>query len=233
MKRVYLLGAVAALCSATLFGQSAGGPAPARQASQESRIGGGMRSGPGLSAERLERLDRLLRQYVDENRLARAVVLVLRDGQTVYERAVGWSDKEAGRRMTTDTVFRIASQPKAITSTAVLMLMEEGKVGLNDPVSRFLPPFAKTTVAVKTDTGVSIVPAKRQITDSRSPDAHGRHFVRRAGRGCRALRAQGAGAGRRLRLVHRGQERAHLRHDGEARVGALRGAARRSLGVRV
>ena len=90
--------------------------------------------------------------------------LVLRDGNPVYERAVGWSDKEAGRKMRTDTIFRIASQTKAITSTAVLALMEEGKIGITEPVSHFIPTFAKTTVAVKTDAGVTMVPAKRPIT---------------------------------------------------------------------
>jgi CubicO group peptidase (beta-lactamase class C family) len=119
---------------------------------------------PGFSAERLARLDRGLQQYVDEERVAGAVVLVLRDGQTVYEHAVGWSDKDAGRRMTTDTIFRIASQSKAITSTAVLLLVEEGKIGLNDPVSRFIPTFGKTSVAVRGDSGVTIVPARRSIT---------------------------------------------------------------------
>jgi CubicO group peptidase (beta-lactamase class C family) len=118
----------------------------------------------GVSTERLARLDRGLQQYVDEGRLAGAVVLVLLDGQMVYERAVGWSDKEAGRRMTTDTIFRIASQSKAITSTALLTLVEEGKVGLNDPVSRFIPTFANTTVAVQNGNGVALVPAKRPIT---------------------------------------------------------------------
>ena len=58
------------------------------------------------------------------------VALVLRDGKPVYERAAGWRDKEAGCGMTTDTIFRIASQTKAITSTAILMLVEEGKIGL-------------------------------------------------------------------------------------------------------
>jgi len=111
-------------------------------------------------AERVERIDRALQRYVDENRIGGAVALVLRDGQPVYERAVGWSDKEAGRRMTTDTIFRIASQTKAITSTAILSLVEEGKLTLTDPVSRVLPQFAKTTVA----SGGSIVPAKRAIT---------------------------------------------------------------------
>src|SRR5262245_11912145 len=67
-----------------------------------------------LSAERLARLDKSMQQYVDEGRLAGVVALVLRDGQPVYERAVGWSDKEAGRKMAMDTIFRIASQTKAI-----------------------------------------------------------------------------------------------------------------------
>jgi len=113
-----------------------------------------------LPPERVERIDRALQRYVDENRIGGAVALVLRDGQPVYERAVGWSDKEAGRRMTTDTIFRIASQTKAITSTAILSLVEEGKLTLTDPVGRVIPQFAKTTVA----SGGSIVPATRAIT---------------------------------------------------------------------
>jgi CubicO group peptidase (beta-lactamase class C family) len=117
-----------------------------------------------LSAERIKRLDAFLQKYVDDNQIAGAVALVLRDGSPLYERAVGWSDKEAGRKMTTDTIFRIASQTKAITSTAVLALMEEGKIGITEPVSHFIPTFAKTTVAVKTDAGVTMVPARRPIT---------------------------------------------------------------------
>ncbi len=120
--------------------------------------------GSAFSAERLARIDRALQQYVDQSRIGGAVALVLRDGQPVYERAVGWSDKEAGRRMATDSIFRIASQSKAITSTAILSLFEEGKIGLNDPVSRFIPAFAKTTVAVRNETGLTLVPAKRPIT---------------------------------------------------------------------
>ena len=114
----------------------------------------------GLASERVVRIDRALQQYVDDNRIAGIVALVLRDGQPVYEHAVGWSDKEAGRKMTTDTIFRIASQTKAITSTAILSLVEEGKLTINDPVSRVIPQFAKTTVA----TAGSVVPAKRPIT---------------------------------------------------------------------
>jgi len=118
----------------------------------------------GFSRERLARIDRALQQYVDENRIAGAVALVLRDGQPVYQRAVGWSDKEAGRRMANDTIFRIASQTKAITSVAILALMEEGKLGLNTAVSRFIPTFAKTTVSVRNESGVTLVPARRAIT---------------------------------------------------------------------
>jgi CubicO group peptidase (beta-lactamase class C family) len=121
---------------------------------------------PGLSfsASRLKRVDRVLQKYVDDNRVAGIVALVLRDGKPAYERAFGWADKEAGRRMTTDTIFRIASQTKAITSTAVLALMEEGKIGIAEPVSDFIPTFANTTVAVKTADGVNIVPARRRIS---------------------------------------------------------------------
>jgi CubicO group peptidase (beta-lactamase class C family) len=117
-----------------------------------------------LSPERVTRIDRTLQQHVDESRLAGAVAVVLRDGKTVYERAVGWSDKEAGRRMAPDTIFRIASQTKAITSVAILALVEEGRIGLNDPASRFIPAFAKTTVAVRGENGASFVPARRPIT---------------------------------------------------------------------
>jgi CubicO group peptidase (beta-lactamase class C family) len=118
----------------------------------------------GLATDRLGRLDRLLQAYVDENRIAGAVALLLIDGRPVYDRTVGWSDKDAGRRMTSDTIFRIASQTKAITSVAALSLMEEGKIGLADPVSRFIPAFANTTVSVRNGAVAEIVPAKRPIT---------------------------------------------------------------------
>ena len=121
----------------------------------------------GLDPVRVARLDQALQRYVDDEKISGAVALVLRDGKPVYEKAVGWADKESGRKMTPDTIFRIASQSKAFTSTAILALVEEGKIGLNEPVSHFIPTFAKTAVAVKgPDGSVSIVPAKRQITIS-------------------------------------------------------------------
>lgn len=119
---------------------------------------------PAWSQERAARIDAVFNQYVDDGRLPGAVLLVQQDGKTVYERAFGWADREASRRMTPDALFRIASQSKAITATAAMILMEEGKLLLTDPVSKYIPSFAKTTVAVRTDKGVEIVPAKRQIT---------------------------------------------------------------------
>jgi len=118
----------------------------------------------GFDTNRLSRIDQMLQRYVDDGQIAGAVGLVMRDGKVIYERAVGWADKEAGRRMTTDAIFRIASQSKAITSTAIMMLFEEGRLGLDEPVSRYIPPFAHTTVAIRADTGRVIVPAKRAIT---------------------------------------------------------------------
>ncbi len=150
------VAALALLASTSLLsGQTAVGPASAARAGSAT---------PAFSAERLARIDRVLQQYVDENRLAGVVALVLRDGKPAYEKAVGWSDKEAGRRMSMDTIFRIASQTKAITSVAILALVEEGKIGLNQPVRDFLPAYGSTTVAVRSDSGVNIVPARRQIT---------------------------------------------------------------------
>ena len=118
------------------------------------------RSDDAFSAERLRRVDTYLQQQVDSNRIAGAVGLVLRDGKVVYERSFGWADKDGGQRMKPDAMFRIASQTKALTTIAVMMLVEEGKIALNNPVSRFIPAYARTTVMVNGQR----VPATRQIT---------------------------------------------------------------------
>lgn len=131
---------------------------------QPTRPLGAQSATHAVSTERLARIDRALQSYVDDNRIGGVVALVLRDGAPIYERAFGWADKEAGRRMTTDTIFRIASQSKAITSVAILSLMEEGKLGLNDQVSRYLPSFTKTAVAVRNGAEVTFVPARRGVT---------------------------------------------------------------------
>lgn len=149
-KRLLSFLLVLVLSPALVFAQAK--PAPAPQTVM------------AVDAARLARLDGVLQEYVDKNQLAGIVALVLQDGKPVYERAFGWADKESGRKMTTDTIFRIASQTKAITSAAVLILMEEGKLSVDDPVWRFIPTFRDTKVAVKKDGGVDFVPAKRAIT---------------------------------------------------------------------
>jgi len=124
----------------------------------------------GLSSERLERLRAGMQRYVDDGRVAGLVSYVTRGGRVVHHEAFGKADVEAARPMTKDAIFRIASQTKAITSVAVMMLVEEGRVGLADPVSRYVPAFATTTVAVPAPAGavaetpVSAVAAKRPIT---------------------------------------------------------------------
>jgi CubicO group peptidase (beta-lactamase class C family) len=135
---------------------------PAAQA-QASAAHGAAANRLGFAPDRLVRIDSFLQRAVDENRIAGAVAIVMRDGQAAYERAVGWADKESGRRMTPDAMFRIASQSKAITSAALLTLVEEGKVSVSDPVSRYIPTFARTMVAITTDSGRANVPASRPI----------------------------------------------------------------------
>jgi len=119
----------------------------------------------GLAPDRVAVIDRGLQRYVDDNRIAGIVALVLQDGKPVYEKAFGWADKEAGRRMTIDTIFRIASQTKALTSVAIMQLIEEGRLSLARRAGDFLPTFAKTTVATaKMASGIVTEPARRPIT---------------------------------------------------------------------
>ena len=118
----------------------------------------------GLSAPRLERLKTAVQAYVDRGEIAGAVTLVMRDGKVVQLAAYGKADVEAGAPMRHDTIFRIASMSKAVTSVAIMMLSEEGRLMLADPVAKYLPSFAHTTVAVAGPGGVTTAPAKRPIT---------------------------------------------------------------------
>jgi CubicO group peptidase (beta-lactamase class C family) len=121
-------------------------------------------SAQAVSRDRLERIDRYFQEEIAQQRLAGAVALVLQDGKPVYDKAFGWADKEANRKMATDDIFRIASQSKALTSAVVLSLMEEGRLGLNDPAGRYISTFMKTTVAVPNGGELTTVPARRAIT---------------------------------------------------------------------
>ena len=118
----------------------------------------------GFVPGRLERVGALLDDYVAEGRLPGAVVAVLRDGAVAYEHAVGFADVEARTPLAPDAVFRIASQTKAVVSVAVMMLQEDGALLISDPVGKYLPAFARTTVAELRPGGVEVVPAERAIT---------------------------------------------------------------------
>ena len=119
----------------------------------------------GMSAERLEKLSVELGHYVDDGALAGAVLLVARRGKTVFHRAFGARDLEAKAAMREDTIFRIASQTKAIVSVAAMMLQEDGALLISDPVGKYLPEFMATTVAVsRGDGGYDIVDAERPVT---------------------------------------------------------------------
>ena len=119
----------------------------------------------GLSGDRLKLAPALLDEYVATDQLAGAVLLVVRDGRVVLHSAHGDRDREAAQPMHKDTIFRIASQTKAVISVAIMMLQEEGRLLIGDPVSRYLPEFEATTVAVAGEGGtVDVVPANRPIT---------------------------------------------------------------------
>ena len=121
----------------------------------------------GMSSERLARIGQMLRADIDKGRIPGAVVAIARKGKLVYFEAFGYLDKAAGVPMTTDAIFNIASITKPMVTSGALMLYEEGRLPLDDPISTFLPQFAKMRVAVMNadrSAIVDTVPAARQIT---------------------------------------------------------------------
>lgn len=118
----------------------------------------------GFDAARLARLDKHLAAYVDDGRLAGWHVQVERKGQTVHDSTYGWRDREAGLPVESDTVWRIASMTKPITSITVMTLWEEGLFELTDPISKWIPSFENVRVFVKgTATAPYTVPATEPI----------------------------------------------------------------------
>ena len=122
-----------------------------------------------LDPARLQRLDATIQNNIDHQQLAGGVMYIAQDGKIAELRAFGQRDIEAGQPMTTDAIFRIASMSKAATTVAVMMLYEEGKLMLHDPVSKYLPAFKNSVVAVPPTADAppgakfSTVPAKRPI----------------------------------------------------------------------
>jgi CubicO group peptidase (beta-lactamase class C family) len=121
----------------------------------------------GLSKERLDRIDSMCIEAVSKNDVPGIVALVARNGKIVYHKAFGMADNQTGRALKKDDIFRIASQTKAITATAVMMLWEEGKFELDDPISKYIPEF-KNPQVLETfhykDTSYTTKPASSEIT---------------------------------------------------------------------
>ena len=120
----------------------------------------------GLSSERLARIGETLKADIAAGRIPGGVIAIARHGKLVALDAYGWRDKEAGVAMTTDTIFNIASMTKPMTTVGALMLYEQGKLLIDDPLSKYFPKFSNMRVAVR-DNGeptVDTVPANRQIT---------------------------------------------------------------------
>jgi CubicO group peptidase (beta-lactamase class C family) len=123
----------------------------------------------GMSSERLKRLTAAMRGYIDRGDVAGTVTLVARRGKVVHLEAQGLADMGSKAPMKRDTIFRLASMTKPITSVAVMMLAEEGRFQLTDPVSKFIPEFKNPKVMVanfpgSSRSGTSLVPALREIT---------------------------------------------------------------------
>jgi CubicO group peptidase (beta-lactamase class C family) len=121
----------------------------------------------GFSSQRLNRIDTVLKEYVDQGRMNGAVAMIVHDGKIAYYKSFGYNDVDTKTPLPKDDIFRIASQTKAITSVAIMMLYEEGKFMLDDPVSEFIPEFKHPRVLDKynkADTTYTTVPAKREIT---------------------------------------------------------------------
>ncbi len=129
----------------------------------------------GLSSERLLRINQMIQRYIDDGQITGAITMVSRRGKVAHFEAQGQMDLEKKTPMRKDAIFRIASMSKPITGVAILMLMEEGKLRLTDPVSRFIPEFKDSKVAiVKTPAA----PATARTAGTRGGDLHGARRTR-------------------------------------------------------
>jgi len=160
--RAFLLFLLIGVAAVSLPAPSAQ-QAPAIQAAPASQaLATATPESVGMSSERLQRLHQGMQGLVDRHEVSGIVTLVARDGKIADVHAVGFQDVENRTPMKTDTIFRIASMTKPITSVAIMMLHEEGKLQLSDPVSRFIPAFG--TMKVSTGANGATEPARRPIT---------------------------------------------------------------------
>ncbi|MDB5261959.1 MAG: serine hydrolase [Adhaeribacter sp.] len=121
----------------------------------------------GMSSQRLQHLDQVLQEYANKNYVPGAIALIARNGKIIYHKAVGLDDTDTKTPLKRDAIMRIASQTKAITSIGLMMLYEEGRFLLDDPISKYIPAFRSPKVLDKfneKDTTYTTVPARREIT---------------------------------------------------------------------
>jgi CubicO group peptidase (beta-lactamase class C family) len=124
----------------------------------------------GMSAQRLARISETFKREVEQGNMAGVVVMVARKGRLIYSDTIGFQNKDSGKPMSKDTIFRIYSMTKPLVSVAAMMLVEDGKIELTDPVSKFLPAMKDRQVSVaRADAEFgkvtySLVPAEREMT---------------------------------------------------------------------
>jgi CubicO group peptidase (beta-lactamase class C family) len=127
----------------------------------------GEASAVGMSEERLERIETMLQNAVTSREIPGAVALIARNGKIVFHKSFGMADNASNKKMTNDVIFRIASQSKAITATAIMMLWEEGKFRLDDPISNYIPEFETANILDtfnEADSSFTVKPADKKIT---------------------------------------------------------------------
>jgi CubicO group peptidase (beta-lactamase class C family) len=123
----------------------------------------------GFTSRGLARIDDYLNDEIAGNKIPGAVLLIERSGQIVYSRSFGLRDPGTKQPMTASAIFRIYSMSKPITTVAAMMLVEDGKLGLDDPLSKYIPAFANTRVGVEQESAsgtatLQLIPAKQPIT---------------------------------------------------------------------
>jgi CubicO group peptidase (beta-lactamase class C family) len=121
----------------------------------------------GMNSERLNRLDGIIQSYINKRAFPGVAAIVVRNGKIVYYKAFGKAELESNKPLSKDAIYRIASMTKAITSLAIMMLHEEGKIMLDDPISKYIPEFANPVVLDQfnpKDSSYTTIPAKREIS---------------------------------------------------------------------
>jgi CubicO group peptidase (beta-lactamase class C family) len=152
MKTATRLGCVVSgLCVATMVLSAAGGGSLTTTKPEEV----------GISTERLQRIHETIQRHLDDRDIAGAVTLVARHGRIAHFEAHGYLDVATKKPMSKDAIFRLASMSKPVTAVAILMLFEEGKLRLNDPISKFIPEFRNSKVAVANSEPSAAAPGNR------------------------------------------------------------------------